>query len=31
MTVADADAVMPPKSTLFSPKTRTGIVLRLIT
>lgn len=31
MTVADADAVMPPKSTLFSPKTRAGIVLRLIT
>ena len=30
MTVADADAVMPPKSTLFSPKTRAGIVLRLI-
>jgi uncharacterized protein (DUF1015 family) len=30
MTIADADAVMPPKSTLFSPKTRAGVVLRLI-
>ncbi|HSJ44487.1 MAG TPA: DUF1015 family protein [Euzebyales bacterium] len=30
MTIADADAVMPPKSTLFSPKPRAGIVLRLI-
>lgn len=30
MTVADADVVMPPKSTLFSPKTRAGVVLRLI-
>lgn len=29
MTVADADLVMPPKSTLFAPKTRSGIVLRL--
>jgi uncharacterized protein (DUF1015 family) len=29
MTIADADSVMPPKSTLFSPKTRAGIVLRL--
>lgn len=30
MAVADADAVMPPKSTLFSPKTRAGIVVRLV-
>lgn len=30
MTIADADLVMPPKSTLFAPKLRAGIVLRLI-
>ncbi|MBW3604019.1 MAG: DUF1015 family protein [Actinobacteria bacterium] len=30
MTVADADLVMPPKSTLFAPKLRAGIVLRVI-
>jgi uncharacterized protein (DUF1015 family) len=29
MMVADADTVMPPKSTLFSPKTCAGVVLRL--
>lgn len=29
MAVADADLVMPPKSTLFWPKTHAGIVLRL--
>ena len=29
MRVADADSVMPPKSTLFSPKTCAGVVLRL--
>lgn len=30
MVIADADLVMPPKSTLFAPKQRAGIVLRLI-
>lgn len=29
MRVADAETVMPPKSTLFSPKTCAGVVLRL--
>jgi uncharacterized protein (DUF1015 family) len=29
MTVADAGAVMPPKSTCFDPKARSGIFLRL--
>lgn len=29
MQVADAETVMPPKSTLFSPKTCAGVVLRL--
>jgi uncharacterized protein (DUF1015 family) len=29
MMVADGDTVMPPKSTLFSPKTCAGVVLRL--
>ncbi len=30
MTVADAELVMPPKSTRFAPKVRAGLVLRLI-
>jgi uncharacterized protein (DUF1015 family) len=30
MMIADAELVMPPKSTLFAPKVRAGIVLRLI-
>lgn len=29
MAAADAELVMPPKSTLFSPKIRSGIILRL--
>jgi uncharacterized protein (DUF1015 family) len=30
MAVADAGLVMPPKSTLFDPKTRVGVLLRLV-
>jgi uncharacterized protein (DUF1015 family) len=30
MAVADAGLVMPPKSTLFDPKTRAGVLLRLL-
>jgi len=28
MAIADADAVMPPKSTWFEPKLRSGLVVR---
>jgi uncharacterized protein (DUF1015 family) len=28
MTIADADAIMPPKSTWFEPKLRSGVVVR---
>ena len=30
LTVADADKVMPPKSTWFEPKLRSGMVVRLL-
>jgi uncharacterized protein (DUF1015 family) len=30
LTVADADKVMPPKSTWFEPKLRSGLVVRLL-
>ena len=30
LTVADAGKVMPPKSTWFEPKLRSGLVLRLL-
>ena len=30
LAVADADAVMPPKSTSFEPKARSGVILRLL-
>jgi uncharacterized protein (DUF1015 family) len=30
MAVADAGRVMPPKSTWFEPKLRSGLVVRLI-
>jgi uncharacterized protein (DUF1015 family) len=28
MAIADADEVMPPKSTWFEPKLRSGVVVR---
>ena len=31
MTVADAGEVMPPKSTWFEPKLRSGVVVQLLT
>jgi uncharacterized protein (DUF1015 family) len=30
LSVADADKVMPPKSTWFEPKLRSGLVVRLL-
>jgi len=30
LTVADAGKVMPPKSTWFEPKLRSGLVVRLL-
>jgi uncharacterized protein (DUF1015 family) len=30
MTIADAGMIMPPKSTWFEPKLRSGIVVRLL-
>jgi uncharacterized protein (DUF1015 family) len=29
MNVADADMIMPPKSTWFEPKPRSGLVMRV--
>jgi uncharacterized protein (DUF1015 family) len=31
MAVADADEVMPPKSTWFEPKLRSGLLVRSLT